>query len=124
MVSIQIVSHIWLPNKSNERNTLVSKHGWIDEGVAWKTGDVAPVYRLYNAGTKDHLLTTDMNEVQALQAVGWINEGAVFQSGTGVDVFRLYSPVTKEHFYTASVNEKNTLVSYGWNYEGVAFKAN
>lgn len=108
----------------NERNTLVSKHGWIDEGVAWKTGDVAPVYRLYNAGTKDHLLTTDMNEVQTLQAVGWVNEGAVFQSGTGVDVFRLYSPVTKEHFYTASVNEKNTLVSYGWNYEGVAFKAN
>lgn len=108
----------------NERDTLVNQQGWIDEGVAWKTGDVAPVYRLYNGQTKDHLLTTSMNEVQQLQRAGWINEGVVFQSGTGLDVFRLYSGVTKEHFYTASTTERDNLVNVGWIYEGVAFKAN
>lgn len=108
----------------NEKNTLVTKHGWQDEGVAWETGDVAPVYRLYNPTTKDHLLTTDMSEVQQLQVSGWKNEGVAFQSGTGADVFRLYSPVTKEHFYTASVSEKDHLINVGWKYEGVAFKAN
>ncbi|MBF0778495.1 hypothetical protein E4T82_07130 [Streptococcus cuniculi] len=77
-----------------------------------------------NIGTKEHLLITNMNEVQTLQAAGWKNEGFVFQSGTKVDVFRLYSQVTKEHFYTASINEKNTLVNSGGKYEGVTFKAN
>ncbi|HFI0696015.1 TPA: trypsin-like peptidase domain-containing protein [Streptococcus suis] len=108
----------------HERNTLVSQHGWTDEGVAWKTGDIAPVYRLYHPGTKDHILTTDMSEVQVLQKSGWANEGVVFQTGTGVDVFRLYSQVTLEHFYTADINEKNSLINAGWNYEGIAFKAN
>ena len=62
----------------NERDTLVAKYGWVNEGIAWYSGGTKPLYRLYNPRltSGSHHYTTDANERDVLVAQhGWIYEG-------------------------------------------------
>lgn len=53
---------------SHEKDILVDKHHWNDEGIAWHVSDAAetPVYRLYNPASGEHLWTTDVREYRSL----------------------------------------------------------
>ncbi|HEL9645712.1 TPA: hypothetical protein U0K67_001987 [Streptococcus suis] len=83
-----------------------------------------PVYRLYNAGLKVHLYTTDKNEYEVLAERGWNQEGVAFKSAKeGKPVYRLYNAGLKVHLYTTDANEYATLAGRGWNQEGVAFRS-
>jgi len=70
----------------NEMETLAGapENIWKYEGVAFyvnptDTGGLLPVYRLYNAKIKNHLLTTDANEKDWLSAKpGWVFEGVAY----------------------------------------------
>lgn len=84
-------------------------------GTASASGDIA-VYRLYNEYNKEHLYTTDLNEVNTLASQTWTKEGTGWYSPEkGTPVFRLYSPITRAHLYTTDVNEVNTLSDRGWS---------
>ncbi|HFU4000692.1 TPA: hypothetical protein ACGO3D_000789 [Streptococcus suis] len=83
-----------------------------------------PVYRLYNAGLKVHLYTTDFNEYNVLAERGWSPEGVAFKSAKeGTPVYRLYNADLKVHLYTTDANEYEVLGGRGWNKEGVAFNS-
>lgn len=65
---------------TNERDTLVAKHGWQYEGIAWYSDNdkKAPVYRAYNAGLQSgsHNYTGDAYEQRVLTTQrGWKDEG-------------------------------------------------
>lgn len=105
----------------SEKSYLVGL-GWLDEGVAWESGNNLPVHRLYNPNSGHHFYTTNVAEKNALVAVGWRYENIAFYSGDNLNVFRLYNLNTGEHFYTVNYLEKDYLVSLGWRYEGIAFQ--
>ncbi len=110
---------------ASEASRLVSK-GWRDEGVAFNApkGGTVAVYRLYNPGDGDHLLTTSFQEASERQADGWSYEGVPFFGvEDGIAVFRVYNPYSGEHFYTKDAAERDKLVAAGRRDEGVAFYA-
>lgn len=101
-------------------NSLVKKA----QDIVAKDAKVASVtvYRLYNAGLKQHLYTTDANEYEVLAERGWTQEGTAFKSATeGTPVYRLYNASLKVHLYTTDANEYTTLAKKGWTQEGIAF---
>ncbi len=73
-------------SNAGERNSLVNKHGWRLEGVAFQTADedwdgAVPLYRLYNGRLKhgQHHYTSNANERDALVARhGWRYEQVGF----------------------------------------------
>lgn len=74
-----VLNHHLYTTDTNEVSVLTSTGGWqLDNNgnpVFYSGGDVA-IYRMYNAGLNGlHLLTTDANEYNALQAYGWSQEG-------------------------------------------------
>lgn len=89
----------------------------------------APVYRVYNPNTGEHLLTPAGFEVIVLEKAGWKSEGIAFDiplsnppySGYPV-VQRLYNPNAGDHHYTTSDFEATSLVSIGWKNDGTAFR--
>ena len=84
------------------------------------------VYRLYNAVSREHLLTTNEVEKEALLAGGWSDEGIawVAPDKAEIAVYRLYNPTKDRHFYTADSNERNQLLANGWNDEGICWYTN
>ncbi|MCH9277020.1 hypothetical protein JS533_012220, partial [Bifidobacterium amazonense] len=113
---------------THEKDVLTSKHGWTDEGVAFKVSKkvagAKPVYRLYNPQSRRHLITLDDHERSELSTKhGWTDEGIVwYQSDDGtVPVYRMYSPVSGEHLYTADINEYRLNATRDWNQEGLAW---
>jgi alpha-tubulin suppressor-like RCC1 family protein len=108
----------------------------IDRGTA--TGTIAnddpavaststTQYRLYHAGTQEHLYTTDLNEYTVLGAAGWTQEGVAYKMLTNgiyagvaaVPLFRLYHPGILQHHWTTDSNEASILAATAsWFYEG------
>jgi hypothetical protein len=62
-----------------ERDALVSI-GWQAEGTAFYSdvNQSAPIYRLYNPNTGDHMFTANMDEQYCLIQYGWNSEGTDF----------------------------------------------
>lgn len=97
------------------------------------------VYRLYNQYDGDHLITTDVNEYNSLEAIGWTKEGVQWHAPTtGKPIYRLYNQYNGEHFYTLDkgeydrlkgkdsrgrVNADNKRNTGHWTGEGTAFYA-
>lgn len=79
--------------------------------------DTVTVYRLNSDQLQEHLYTTDVNEVLALNGNGvWKYEGIAWSAPkSGTPVYRLYNPVLKQHLYTTDTNEMDVLTkSAGW----------
>lgn len=82
------------------------------------------VYRLYNANTGEHFLTTSEKESRYDQQAGWKYEGVAFYAPaekTDKPVYRLSNPNTGDHFYTGSEKEADYLAANGWKNEGIAW---
>lgn len=90
----------------------------------------APVYRLYNTITSEHLFTTKKDEYDKFANLYkqkkdfWKPEGIDWMSAvSGKSVYRLYNPALgalgkSSHYYTSDLNEANKLVkSYGWLFD-------
>jgi hypothetical protein len=109
--------------------TLSGAYGWDYEGIAWYAPDSGTaVYRLYNPELRNHLYTTDTNEVQVLTAShGWQadnNGKPVFYSGGTVPIYRVYNEgLSGMHHLTSDYNEYITLPAYGWSQEGIKLYA-
>lgn len=93
--------------------------------AASSTGNTsAPMYRLYNAGNREHFYTASSHEKDVLVSKGWKYEGVGWYApaNSKTPVYRLYNPILRDHHYTTSANEKNVLSSkYGWKYEGIGW---
>ena len=97
---------------SKELSVLVNKHGWYDEGIAWRAisySDV-PVYRLFNPRSAEHHYTANAAEKDALIAHhAWKYEGIAWYSSPGNEhpVYRQYNPRVRigQHHYTVDKNE-------------------
>ncbi|NCU77632.1 MAG: hypothetical protein EBV59_12055, partial [Synechococcaceae bacterium WB7_1C_051] len=91
-------------------------------GIA-SAGNYKEVFRLFNSATRDHLLTTNTDEVSAANKIGYVTEGVAGRIqtssilGATTAVNRLFSG--KEHLYTSSASETAALVAGGWRNEGV-----
>jgi Zn-dependent metalloprotease len=118
----------------NEYTTL-GTWGWVQEGVAHQVfptdasvygQNPVPLYRLYHAGIRQHLWTTDTNEYAVLGGLGWTQEGidgyilAVEVSGVTTPLYRLAYAFEPLHLWTVDFNEYQTLASLGWIQEGIA----
>lgn len=80
----------------------------------------APLYRLYNIYTLEHLFTANAEERDMLARAGWIYEGiAWYIPSSGDPVYRLYNPYDDSHFYTLSTEEIDTLLPLGWKLDGI-----
>ena len=125
---------IRLTNESNGSNMLTSSIPEINSAsvnslassVAFSTslnGDV-PVYRLFNASTKDYFYTTSLSEKNnAVSINGYADQGISFFScpSNYQPVYRMYRASTGSHFYTTDFNERLNAGNYGFNYDTVAF---
>jgi len=82
--------------------------------------DTIPVYRLYNPGNQDHLLTSDANEASELPYQGFGYEGIEFYAaprpGPGLMPLYRFSQAQGTHFYHTSQNPARRP---GVRYEGV-----
>ena len=80
------------------------------------------VYRMYNPGTGEHLLTAAIEEGNALLSLGWKSEGVAFivprESETAV--FRVCAGM---HSYLTDIGELHVVTENGWRFEGIAFHA-
>lgn len=97
-----------------------------EDGTCTECGQDDPdflvtMYRVYNPYTQEHLLVSDVNEVENLTDGGWLLDGIAWYSPktTDVPVYRLYNKYTDMHFYTVSEAEADTLVEGGWLLDGV-----
>ena len=82
--------------------------------------ETAPLYRLYNSYTLEHLFTASAEERDMLVSVGWNYEGiAWYIPNSGEPVYRLYNPYDDSHFYTLSTEEIDTLLPLGWELDGI-----
>lgn len=80
----------------------------------------APLFRLYNPYTLEHLFTSNPEERDMLANVGWIFEGiAWYVPDFGIPVYRLYNPYDDWHTYTTSSEEIDLLLPLGWQVDGV-----
>ncbi|EJD47821.1 hypothetical protein AURDEDRAFT_163279 [Auricularia subglabra TFB-10046 SS5] len=86
-----------------------------------------PFYCAYNAGCRDHLFSTSIDEITGEARAGYVSEGdaghvlATNASGS-VPLYRLWNSALQDHFYTQDANERDSLLSScgTWSYEGVA----
>jgi len=115
---------------ATEAATLVGQ-GWRNEGASFVMGDAGiasagnykQVFRLFNSVTRDHLLTTNTDEVSAANKIGYVTEGVAGRIqtasilGATTAVNRFFNG--REHLFTSSVAETNALVAGGWRNEGV-----
>ncbi len=107
-------------DSTNERDVL-SKSGWIYEGIAWYAPEKSntPVYRFYNPVLRDHHYTTDKHEKDVLsKKYGWKYEGIGWYSDDNktVPIYRVFCPfiTSGSHHFTVGKNEVKHLISVGW----------
>ncbi|WP_159721807.1 hypothetical protein [Enterococcus sp. CSURQ0835] len=86
----------------------------------------APIYRLYNPNSGEHLFTPSLPESITLSEIGWKAEGVAFhvaanRSDALATVKRVYNPVAGDHHYTVDDNEVSYLVQHGWLSDDLAF---
>ena len=96
--------------------------------------EVAPVYRLYNMITSEHLFTTNKAEYDKYVKLSeqrkdyWIGEGIDwFASTTGTTVHRLYNAALgsmgrSSHYYTSDTAEIAKLKKLGWVDDGTEYQ--
>lgn len=89
------------------------------------TGEKAPVYKVYNPNSGEHVYTPVGFEVVELKKAGWRDEGVSFyipytheNDSNFPIVYRLYNPNAGDHHYTTSVYEAKNLLSLGWHDDG------
>ena len=117
--------------------TLTFKIGNVDDNyLDIDFQEVAPVYRMYNMITSEHLFTTDKKEYDDWVAIGkknkdyWLGEGVDWFSPVSYvndsktpKVYRLYNPglgalTRMSHYYTSSKTEMEDLCkNWGWKKE-------
>jgi hypothetical protein len=83
---------------------------------------------LYNPILRNHLYTTDTNEVNVLTSqYGWVkdNDGKpLFYSGGSTPIYRVYNAgLSGMHHMTTDYNEYLTLPLYDWEQEGIKLYA-
>ncbi len=84
-----------------------------------------PLYRLYHAGIRQHLWTTDANEYAVLATRGWSQEGIdgyvlpTEVAGVTVPLYRLAYTALPLHLWTTDFNEYTVLATRGWIQEGI-----
>ncbi|NBQ18680.1 MAG: hypothetical protein EBU13_03400 [Synechococcaceae bacterium WB5_2A_257] len=81
------------------------------------------VWRLFQATTGDHLLTTSETELNHAKQIGYVSEGiigAVSSSANSglIPVYRFYNPQKHAHFYTDEASEASSLGNLGYVQEG------
>ena len=86
-----------------------------------------PLYRLYNATSKDHFYTTSPSQRDSAKAYGYVFEkieayisDRKFNDANAGYLFRLYNPTSNVNFYTSSEVEKDARIIGGYAYEGIA----
>lgn len=81
-----------------------------------------PLHSLYSAGSGEHFLSADDQEIQGLITLGWKDEGVRFLAALHGDtpVWRLYPP-EQGHRYVASDLQRQMLILQGWKEEGIRF---
>ena len=84
----------------------------------------APVYRVYNPNSGEHLLTSDTDEVEYLDSIGWNDEGIQFYAPQNqtTPVYRVFNPNSNNagsHHY-ANYDEASALVALGWKWDNNA----
>lgn len=86
-------------------------------------GDKAPMYRLYNRYSGEHLFSSSSAEAEHLISIGWTGESvAWFTPGeSSKPVWRLYNPYSGDHHYTTDASERQNLIRLGWSDEDVGF---
>jgi len=109
-------------------------HGYISEGVSFYLAETevdgyTPVYRFWNAGSKDHFYTANDSEKNSVQGIGYAFEGVVgYISTTQVEgttpLYRYYNAQSKDHFYTSNAFEIGTTDvgatgQHGYQCEGI-----
>lgn len=98
-----------------------------DENLQIQASGEQTMYRLYNVSSKEHLYTSDSNEIKVLTSqknTAWKNEGAAWIAPTQsqTPVYRLHNYKSGEHHYTKDFNEVKTLCStkgLTWKNEGI-----
>jgi hypothetical protein len=103
--------------------------GTIQNDDAAGSASFVDQYRLYHAGTLEHLYTTDQNEYSVLGTRGWLQEGIAYRifansgsyNGTlVVPFYRLYHVPSLQHHWTTDWYEVTVLAALtDWNYEGI-----
>lgn len=63
-----------------EKNALLTAGGWTNEGIAFRSNGSNRIYRMYNLGSGEHLLTPDRAEHDALTICGWQCEGFIYEN--------------------------------------------
>jgi hypothetical protein len=106
---------------------------WPQEGVGFRLfpntrpyNGTTPtaLYRLYHAGIRQHLWTTDQNEYNTLPGSGWTQEGVIgnllptAQAGS-VPLYRMALANPPLHLWTTDANEYAVLQTFGWIPEGI-----
>ena len=95
--------------------------------LRFKLAYPAPLYRMYNTKTSEHLWTKSKKEYESAGSgsyADWKAEGVAWYVPTSSSkpVYRLYNTKSGDHHYTTSATEKAKLVDSGqWRDEGIAF---
>ncbi len=120
-----------------EHTVSLGKRG-VGTEVKIEFATVAPVYRLYNKITSEHLFSTAKSEYDNFVTLCkknkdfWIGEGIDWlapTSNTGTStVHRLYNAALgamgrSSHYYSANTTEINNLIKkYGWKDDGASYR--
>ena len=94
-------------------------------GFTFPANTGAPVHRLFQPSTGEHLYTMDEAEKNKLMAEGWNYEGIAFNSAYDTEAVqhRLHNPnaTVGAYHFTFSIEERDTLISLGWEYQGIGW---
>lgn len=73
-------------------------------------------FRLYNPWSREHLFTSDRQELITLNRLGWRWEGVSWKDEGDTVVYRLYNPYVSggDHHYTTSKQEVDECLAQGW----------
>jgi hypothetical protein len=102
----------------------ITNAGYVSDGPigqCWSTASEGrmTLYRLWHAGTRQHLYTVDATERQNAIAAGWVSEAspcAVYRTKAFWDLkpmWRFYSSGWSDHLYTTSQGERDVLITSG-----------
>lgn len=110
--------------------TTLESQGWQREGrkisllnSGSADDQLMDVWRLFQATTGDHLLTTSETELNHAKQIGYVSEGKIgavsSSANSGLNpVYRFYNPQKHAHFYTDEASEASSLGNLGYVQEG------
>lgn len=115
--------------KSVHEATVLQRHDWIYEGVAWVAPSTSktPVYRLSHKRTADHYWTTSASLRKRLIKKGWTDEGIGWYSDDKkrVGVYHARNAHLRKgtSAFTTKAADYRSLGRAGWQCKGTAFWA-